>query len=595
MTLSLCMIVKDEEKNLPGCIGSVQGLVNEVIMVDTGSRDRTEEVAERMGARVFRYPWNDSFADARNFALSKASGDWILIMDADDELEWEDREKLAELLSGTEEGINVYCARTLCYSGESPDIAGVLINMNIRLIRNGKGYRYRGRIHEQLVLLPEDEEKPQAVVATAIRFHHYGYLDSYIREKDKHGRNIRLIRMELEERPEDPFMLFNLGNEYYALGQPEQALACYRSCLDRCDGCSLHSALLLRAALCCEALRDEKGVLWYAALGLRSHPELTDFEFLRAGAFLRQKRLEEAIRSYKKCIRMGPPPVSAHSIAGVATFRSHFALSGIYLRLGSYEKARRHCEKALRSNPTYRAACSELLDLLLREGRTPSAVRDRLRKMLPRRADCRLILSDLFYDRGLFGEALLLAREAGRLSPGNPAARYREGVCCLCLNRPRRAAPLLEQAAACSEAQGRAGFLREVCAVLNGEPERTSDPWKMAAEPSYQAAAKLLRAGLEGKEPPRSREENGAEPKPLTELLTLLLRMGREEEFRRMLPFLEQAAGEDDSRLLGEIYFHCGRFEDAFRELLRFVRKSDRVDGATLELLREAQARSGRP
>jgi glycosyltransferase involved in cell wall biosynthesis len=96
--VSLCLIAKDEEHNLPACLAPAVGLVEEIVVVDTGSTDATREVARRLGARVFDFPWCDSFAAARNETLRHAQGDWVLWLDADDRLDDDNRAKLRALL-----------------------------------------------------------------------------------------------------------------------------------------------------------------------------------------------------------------------------------------------------------------------------------------------------------------------------------------------------------------------------------------------------------------------------------------------------------------------------------------------------------------
>ena len=87
LTLSLCMIVRDEEEMLPGCLAPLRDVVDEIVVVDTGSTDATVEIAESFGARVVHFPWNGSFADARNVSIDAATGDWIMYLDADEHME----------------------------------------------------------------------------------------------------------------------------------------------------------------------------------------------------------------------------------------------------------------------------------------------------------------------------------------------------------------------------------------------------------------------------------------------------------------------------------------------------------------------------
>src|SRR5205807_4207160 len=112
--VSLCLIVKNEEDNLPACLGSAADLVDEVVVVDTGSQDRTKEVAARFGAKVFDFPWVDDFAAARNESLRHATGDWAFWMDADDRLDADNRGKLRSLFAGLAEEDVGYVMQCLC-------------------------------------------------------------------------------------------------------------------------------------------------------------------------------------------------------------------------------------------------------------------------------------------------------------------------------------------------------------------------------------------------------------------------------------------------------------------------------------------------
>ena len=103
-TVSLTMIVRDEEKNLPHCLESVRGIFDEIIVVDTGSIDRTAEIARSFGAKVFDFVWVDSFSAARNEALAHATGDFVFWLDADDVVEPGEREKMVELLGALRAG-----------------------------------------------------------------------------------------------------------------------------------------------------------------------------------------------------------------------------------------------------------------------------------------------------------------------------------------------------------------------------------------------------------------------------------------------------------------------------------------------------------
>ena len=176
MTVSLCMIVKDEEEMLPGCLEAVASAVDELIIVDTGSSDRTVEIAESFGARVLRFPWNGSFSDARNVGLEAASGDWLLYLDADEHLVPDDAPKLRSLLGKTwREGFHLVETN---YTG-GDDSGAAVTHLALRIFRNRPDYRFEGRIHEQ-----KTGNMPtwlgERFETTAIRIRHFGYLKSRV-------------------------------------------------------------------------------------------------------------------------------------------------------------------------------------------------------------------------------------------------------------------------------------------------------------------------------------------------------------------------------------------------------------------------------
>ncbi len=120
-TVSLCMIVKNEEDNLPRCLESIKDIVDEIIIVDTGSTDKTVEIAKSYGAKVYYLKWNNNFSEARNESLKYATKDWILILDGDDELRAQYKENFKVLLNSNLDEKTIYFFETLSYYGDTVD------------------------------------------------------------------------------------------------------------------------------------------------------------------------------------------------------------------------------------------------------------------------------------------------------------------------------------------------------------------------------------------------------------------------------------------------------------------------------------------
>lgn len=225
--LSACLIVRDEADQLLRCLRSLAPVVDDVVVVDTGSRDDTVEVARSAGARIARVPWQGDFSAARNTALGMARGDWILVLDADEELDEASYALLRQYLE--DPTAEAHWCRVVSYLGDVPDDSNVVENQSVRLFRNRRRYRFRGRIHEQI--LPALTEAGAEVKPSSITLLHYGYLAPVVALKQKVARNAAILQDEVQRHPEDPFTWFNLGTEHLRARHLAEAEEAFRRAL----------------------------------------------------------------------------------------------------------------------------------------------------------------------------------------------------------------------------------------------------------------------------------------------------------------------------------------------------------------------------
>jgi tetratricopeptide (TPR) repeat protein len=213
------MIVRDEEHNLAACLESVADLMDEIVVVDTGSTDRTPDVARRLGARVFNFPWVDSFAAARNECLRHATGEWIFWLDADERLTRPNRTKVRSLFAGLGQENKAY-GMALLYLPARGTVLSTEMKY-VRLFRNSPEMRWQNRVYEDIT--PALRAVGASVEWTDIVIHHAGHQDPVVRAR-KYERNLRLLQMDYADDPDNPSTLFFLGRMYLALGRPAEAL-----------------------------------------------------------------------------------------------------------------------------------------------------------------------------------------------------------------------------------------------------------------------------------------------------------------------------------------------------------------------------------
>lgn len=211
LRLSQCMIVKNEEANIERALSWGKGVMWEQIVVDTGSTDRTMDIARSLGAKVCRIPWEDDFAAAKNYAIGQAKGDWIALLDADEYM----AEEAVETLMLAIEEADRRGMEGLSTGWQQLDDEGRIYSSGtqVRFFKNKEDIRYRRRIHEQLESVTGRPLKLGDVVAQLSIFH-TGYQSKAMARKTAERRNLRLIEEELREHPDDYEMMGYMGDEY---------------------------------------------------------------------------------------------------------------------------------------------------------------------------------------------------------------------------------------------------------------------------------------------------------------------------------------------------------------------------------------------
>ncbi len=221
--LTVCIIARNEERFLAQCLESVRGIANQIVVVDTGSTDRTVEIARERGAEVYSFPWCDDFSAARNAALEHATGDWILILDADEEMPASQHEALRADMKKS--GAIAY-RLPLTNQGRESEGQSFLP----RLFRNVPNASYFGRIHEQIFpsLVKCCEGWGLSIRLGTAQLLHHGYAKDVVQDRKKVERNLHLLRQAVTEQPRDFNLVMNLGLELVRSGDSTAGLANYR-------------------------------------------------------------------------------------------------------------------------------------------------------------------------------------------------------------------------------------------------------------------------------------------------------------------------------------------------------------------------------
>jgi len=333
-TIALAMIARNEERCLERCLRSAEPYVDRLIVLDTGSTDRTIEIARDCGAEVFERRWTDDFAAARNAVLSRSSADYNLILDADEWIE-EGGEHITALRERRQPKVYLLKVRSTLQQHTS-DIQS--FNWLMRLLP--RGVRYRGRVHEQ----PHHRLPTERLDVT---LGHDGYTPQLL--KAKRGRNRALLLQQLAENPEDAYVLYQLGKDDDVYTGAESAVAYYWKALELANPrASYRHDLIMRLLVCLPMIGQSDKALMLAADEMPKWQHSADFHYLAAEVMLKHFQenphqgrdlLPMAEHCLTTALKLGDTTDLSGSLAGRGSYLAADKLWALYAARGETEKA----------------------------------------------------------------------------------------------------------------------------------------------------------------------------------------------------------------------------------------------------------------
>lgn len=326
--LSVCLIAKNEELHIRPCLEALHPLQCEIVLADTGSTDRTGEIAAEYTDRVVSVPWTDDFAAARNAAAALAGNDMILFVDCDEYLREYDLSRLSAILAA------------------DPDAAGVVTILSpfqihgeeriqhehITRLYDRRIYSWQGAIHENIV--PRDPSVPIRHLDVPLTFFHAGYQDE-VTLRRKAERDLRLLLKDREKAGDDPYLCFQIGQCCSILGDKEQAAEYFR------NGLSMEVDPRLAY------VRDMVDAYGYALLDLHRYEEAlgleavrdnfsgrADFLFLLGLVYMNNARFDDAIDAFREATQ-----TPLFSVEGTNSYRARYNTGVIYEVTGRIQEA----------------------------------------------------------------------------------------------------------------------------------------------------------------------------------------------------------------------------------------------------------------
>lgn len=329
--ISVCIIAKNEEKYIGECLRRLSDYDWEIIVVDTGSTDNTVNIAHSYTPNVYHFDWINDFSAAKNYAVSKATNDYILTVDCDEYLEAEPKtEQVLRHLPEQVQPHQIGIIKLLNPSASSKTET-TLIHDHVARFFNKKYAHYEGAIHEQLIAT---DNSALTFIPLSLTFYHNGYSSIEIKRK-KTLRNIPMLKAELQKKKNDPYLLFQLGQSYFGIADFEQALPYFETALslDLNEHEDYVQTMVESYGYCLLYLKQYSRALELEGI-YPIFSKRADFVFLMGLIYMNNALLEDAISEFTKATT-----ISNHAADGVNSYCAYYNIGVIYECLGKTDIA----------------------------------------------------------------------------------------------------------------------------------------------------------------------------------------------------------------------------------------------------------------
>lgn len=359
--ISVCMIVRNEERNIARCLSSVKEYADEIIVVDTGSCDKTVPLCEEFGAKVFKMEWENDFSEARNYSLSKASGKWILILDADEEVKIADFNSFKNYLQQTADDLLKVKMRH--YYGDCAEEENLCHTSSaLRLFKNENNVRFEGKIHEA-VCTDKSNLRISNIINPDIHIVHYGYMRSYMERKK--NRNLSILLSEKETNRDNPWIYYHLSAEYYQLKDYRTSYEYINRAVIEFLAQNIMPPSLVYKLKYDILISTEKfeTVCNSIEKAIELYSDYVDLYFYKGKAQFECKKYEEAIETFSYCLSIGDKSLKYLTLLGTGSFLALYYLGLCYKEKKMYPQAAKAYKQALAYYPKFNLAEERLTDI----------------------------------------------------------------------------------------------------------------------------------------------------------------------------------------------------------------------------------------
>jgi len=338
------MIAKNEEKNLANCLNSIKDIIDEIMIMDTGSTDKTKEIAKKFNAKIFDFKWIDDFSAARNESLKYVTKDWILVLDADETLDEESKKTIKGLIKDKETDAFLFLQKN--YTNNS-SIAGFVNEEHkkngksysgwygsfiVRLFRNKKGYKFKGTVHE--LVEQSIEAKNGKIAATNVAIHHYGNANPEIVKK-KRQFYLELCKKKIKQKS-DTSSYYELGVLYKENDKFDDAIKSFKKTVEMNPN---HNLALYELGVIYERQNNYDEAIKHYTESLKVKENSEAFQNIGV-CYLKKGMLKEAYRNLVKAMLLNPNKYTIYNNLGA-----------VLERLGNYDSAIKMLGIATKLNP----------------------------------------------------------------------------------------------------------------------------------------------------------------------------------------------------------------------------------------------------